>query len=164
MSFVIKIKRFRPLRFPTVEAVFAAVKAAIPDIAVLELFSADQIGSGGGIHATDVLIVAERTDAQLGADRPRAPHHRLIVTTRWGHLRSSTNNREQIVITPEQQEQIQMWLDAADSGAYGAVDGVYEAAHLIKALVAEVRELETRLADRTGPPATPSKQCKAATS
>jgi hypothetical protein len=62
------------------------------------------------------------------------------------------------VITPEQHEQIQVWLDAADSGAYGAVDGVYGAAHLIKALVAEVRELEARLADRTASqPATPSK-------
>lgn len=58
--------------------------------------------------------------------------------------------KEQIVITPEQHEQIQVWLDAADSGAYGAVDGVYGAAQLIKALVAEVRELEARLADRTG--------------
>lgn len=68
------------------------------------------------------------------------------------------------MITPEQQEQIQVWLDAADGGACGAVDSVYDAAHLIKALVAEVRELETRLADRTGSPATPGKQFKAATS
>ena len=68
------------------------------------------------------------------------------------------------MITPEQQERIQVWLEAADSDAYGAVDGVYEAAHLIKALVAEVRELETRLADSTGSPATPGKQFKAATS
>ena len=57
------------------------------------------------------------------------------------------------MITPEQHEQIQVWLDAADSGAYGAVDGVYSAAQLIKALVAEVRELEARLADRTASPA-----------
>lgn len=61
------------------------------------------------------------------------------------------------MITPEQHEQIQVWLDAADSGAYGAVDGAYGAAHLIKALVAEVRELEGRLADRTASPPRHSK-------
>lgn len=53
------------------------------------------------------------------------------------------------MITPEQHEQIQVWLDAADSGAYGAVDGVYGAAHLIRALFAEVQALEARLADET---------------
>jgi hypothetical protein len=65
------------------------------------------------------------------------------------------------VITPEQHEQIQVWLDAADSSAYGAVDGVHGAAHLIKALFAEVRELEARLADRATSPATRSKQSDA---
>jgi hypothetical protein len=62
------------------------------------------------------------------------------------------------VITPEQHEQIQVWLDAADSGGYGAVDGVHGAAHLIKALFGEVRGLEARLADRAASPATRSKQ------
>jgi hypothetical protein len=62
------------------------------------------------------------------------------------------------VITPEQHEQIQVWLKAADSGAYGAVDGVYGAAHLIKALFAEMQALEARLADRTAWPATSSDQ------
>jgi hypothetical protein len=64
------------------------------------------------------------------------------------------------VITPEQHEQIQVWLDAADSGGYGAVDGVHGGAHLIKALFAEVRELEARLADRTAPTATPVNSLK----
>ena len=64
------------------------------------------------------------------------------------------------MITPEQHEQIQVWLDAAGSGAYGAVDGVYGAAHLIKALFAEVQALEARLADRTAWSDTPSEHLR----
>jgi hypothetical protein len=49
-----------------VETAFATVSATRPDIAMPELFSADQIGSGDGIPAADVLVVAEQLDAALG--------------------------------------------------------------------------------------------------
>jgi hypothetical protein len=94
--------------------------------------------------------------------RPRAPHHRLIVKEMGPSAVFQQTIGKQIVITPEQHEQIQVWLDAADSGAYGAADGVYGAGHLIKALVAEVRELEARLADRTGSHTSPGNQSQAA--
>jgi hypothetical protein len=60
------------IAIPEIEATFAAVKAAKPDLATPELFSADHIGSGDGIRAADLLVAVERLDAAVG-DPPPPP-------------------------------------------------------------------------------------------
>jgi hypothetical protein len=53
-----------------VDATIASVKAALPDDPVVaatsELFSADLIGSGEGVRAADLLVVAQQLGAAIG--------------------------------------------------------------------------------------------------
>jgi hypothetical protein len=56
------------------DAAITAVKASMPHDAVVaampDLFSADRIGSGDGVRAADLLIVAEQLGAALGPPPP----------------------------------------------------------------------------------------------
>jgi hypothetical protein len=52
------------------DAAISAVKAALPDDPVVaampDLISADRIGSGEGLRAADLLVVAEQLSAAIG--------------------------------------------------------------------------------------------------
>ena len=62
----------RGVALGVVDAAIADVKAAKPDDPVIaataELFSADLIGSGEGVRAADLLVVAEQLAAALGPE------------------------------------------------------------------------------------------------
>jgi hypothetical protein len=58
---------------PDIEATFAEVKAARPDIDTPELVTADYIASGDSFRAAALLIIAERIDAELGPYPRRLP-------------------------------------------------------------------------------------------
>ncbi|QOK24269.1 hypothetical protein IGS73_07985 [Janibacter indicus] len=60
----------RGVALGVVDAAISAVKAAKPNDPVVkatsELFSADQIASGEGVRAADLLVVAEQLAAAIG--------------------------------------------------------------------------------------------------
>jgi hypothetical protein len=62
----------RGIALGVVDAAIAAVKAAKPDDPVIAatagLFSADLIGSGEGVRAADLLVVAQQLAAALGPE------------------------------------------------------------------------------------------------
>jgi hypothetical protein len=64
----------RGVAIEVVDAAIAAVKVAKPNDSVVaataELFSPDQIASGDGIRAADILVVAEQLDAAIGPEPP----------------------------------------------------------------------------------------------
>jgi hypothetical protein len=61
------------IAIPDIEATFALVKAARPDIDTPQLFTADYIGSGDTFRAAALLIIAERIGAELGPYPRRIP-------------------------------------------------------------------------------------------
>lgn len=60
----------RGIALAVVDAAISAVKEAMPDDPVVkatsDLFSADLIGSGEGVRAADLLVVAEQLAAAIG--------------------------------------------------------------------------------------------------
>jgi hypothetical protein len=58
------------LAIPVLDAVLASVKKTMPDDPVVrslvDVVSADMIGSGDSIRAADMLVVAEQLDAAIG--------------------------------------------------------------------------------------------------
>lgn len=143
------------------ETRLAVVKVVRPEIAIPELFSARSDRQrwsdacrrrvdGWRADRCSALAYIPSAARRSRSSQGRSPGLPTTKETDRDHTRAAQTDP--------------VWLDAADSGAYGAVDGVYGAAHLIKALFAEVQSLEARLADRTGWPGTPSEQSQAVTS
>lgn len=58
------------IAIPVLDAALMEIKAAMPDDAVVralvDLVSADHIGSGEALRAADMLVVAEQLDAVIG--------------------------------------------------------------------------------------------------
>jgi hypothetical protein len=61
------------IAIPDIEATFALVKAARPDIETPQLFTAEYVAKGDTFRAAAVLIIAERIDAELGPYPRRTP-------------------------------------------------------------------------------------------